>query len=357
MLELFTLAALVVVSSGVCSGSEAALLSVPELRVRQLAEEGGTSARTLLAMKEAPARPIAAIVVLNNVANIIGSMAVGSAAAVVLDSPWLGVFSALLTLAIIVFAEIIPKTIGSRYAETLALWLARPLAALVWSITPLLWLLERITSTFGGHETGPVTNEDQIRFLVRAGSEEGSIDPDESAIIQRVFLLDDLSARDILTPRTRMTWLRAGSPLRELAERIRDSQHSRMVVVGETLDDVRGVVLQRDLLLGLLTEPDAVLDADWPHLQPPQYVSPDIAADDLLPLFQRRRRLLAIVRDEYGAVQGVVTLEDVLEILTGEIVDETDRDVDLRESARRRYSHGPSGGAEAQESEPSPRHG
>jgi CBS domain containing-hemolysin-like protein len=155
-----------------------------------------------------------------------------------------------------------------------------------------------------------------------------------------VFQLDDVCARDILTPRTRMTWLRGGQSLTALSGRIRDSQHSRLVVVGETLDEIVGVVLQRDLLLGLLTEPDALLDAHWGLLQPPQYVQPDAPADSLLEMFQVRRRLLAIVRDEYGAVQGVVTLEDVLEILTGEIVDETDRDVDLRESARRRTQEG-----------------
>ncbi|MFT5457796.1 MAG: CBS domain containing-hemolysin-like protein [Myxococcota bacterium] len=335
MLQLLALSGLVVVSSGLCSGAEAALLSVSELRVRQLAETGGAGARTLLSQKERPTRPIAAIVVLNNIANIVGSMAVGSTAATLLGSTLLGVFTATLTLAIIVFAEILPKSIGSRYAERIALLQARPLAALVWSITPLLVVLERITSAFGGHKIGPITNEDQIRFLVRAGGDEGSIDRDESELIQKVFQLDDLCARDILTPRTRMTWIRAGESLADAAVAIRDSQHSRIVVVGDTLDDVVGVALQRDLLLGLLITPTDRIDADWARLQPPQFVPPGMKADELLPLFRSARRLIAVVRDEYGAVHGVVTLEDVLEILTGEIVDETDRDVDLREAARR----------------------
>jgi CBS domain containing-hemolysin-like protein len=302
--------------------------------VRQLEHEHAPGAGRLLSLKQNMSRPIAAIVVLNNVANIVGSMLVGAVAADVLGETWLGLFSALLTAAIIVLAEIVPKTLGTRYAEPVGLVLAGPLLLLARLMTPLLWLLEHLTAALSGPDDGASVDEHQITFLTRQGRSDGTIDADESEMIQRVFLLDDHTARDIMTPRTRMTWVRSGQPLANLHEQLPTLQHSRIVVVGETLDEIVGVVLLRDALVGLLEDPTTLLDGSFAGLVQPQFVPVDIRADRLLDFFLESRQHLALVRDEFGQVQGIVTLEDVLEILTGEIVDETDRDVDLQEAAR-----------------------
>ncbi|MFK7931108.1 MAG: hemolysin family protein [Myxococcota bacterium] len=328
----------VVASSALCSGAEAALLSVSDLRLQQLAEGGNQRAARVLRMKSNLARPISAIVVLNNVANIVGSIAVGSLASQVLGSNLLGAFSAVLTILIILFAEIVPKTLGTRHSEILSLWLAAPLSAIVFVLTPLLWLLDKFTGLFGKDVDGMPINESQIRFLARLGGVEGSIDRDEVEMLQRVFQLDDHTAQDIMTPRTLMTWLRADQPLSEVKEAIRNSQHSRLVVVGETLDKIVGVVLVRDALLGLMDDETVLLDAELDWVRPAQFVLPDRPADRLLELFLKSRNHLALVRDEFGMVLGVVTLEDVQEILTGEIVDETDRAVDLQAVARARQA-------------------
>lgn len=334
-LLVFTVLA-VVAASALCSGAEAALLSVSDLRLQQLAEAGNQRARRVLHMKSHLARPISAIVVLNNVANIVGSIVVGGLATQVLGSVWLGAFSALLTVLIILFAEIVPKTLGTRHAELLSLWIGAPLSAIVWVMTPLLWLLEKFTGLFGKDVEGSSVNESQIRFLARLGGVEGSIDHDEVEMLQRVFQLDDHTAKLIMTPRTQMTWLRAGVPLSELRDQIRSSQHSRIVVVGETLDTVIGVMLVREALVALMDDEDTVLSGELDWVRPAWFVKPDQPADRLLEQFLQTRNHLALVRDEFGMVLGVVTLEDVQEILTGEIVDETDRAVDLQAVARGR---------------------
>ena len=326
----------VVAASALCSGAEAALLSVSDLHMRQLADGGSRRARQVLHMTSNLTRPISAIVVLNNVVNIVGSIVVGGLATQVLGSAYLGVFSAVLTILIILFAEIVPKTLGTRHSETLTLWLVAPLSAIVWVMTPLLWLLDRFTRLFGQDVDGMPVNESQIRFLARLGGVEGSIDHDEVEMLHRVFQLDDHTAEDIMTPRTLMTWLRAGQPLSALRDRIRGSQHSRMVVVGETLDQVVGVVLVRDALIALMDDDSVVLSPELDWVRPAWFVLPDTPADRLLEEFLHKRNHLALVRDEFGMVLGVVTLEDVQEILTGEIVDETDRAVDLQAVARGR---------------------
>ena len=321
----------VVLASALCSGSEAALLAMPDMRARLIAEERGGAASVLLGLKENIDRPIAAIVVLNNVANIVGSIVVGGIATEVLGSAYLGIFSACLTFAIILFSEIIPKTLGTRYPEQISLFIARPLRGLTVILTPLLWCLERVTSLLGGEVTAEVADEATLRFMVRESGRADQIEQTERDMIIRVFSLNDLTAADIMTPRTQMTYLRAGLSARDQEAAIKGSQHSRIVLVGETLDDVKGIVLLRDLLLSLIN------GGHMPEPTPAHYVSPDMPADELMRHFLPARNHIAVVKGQWGEIQGVVTLEDVLEIVVGEeIVDETDVDADLQQVALRR---------------------
>ncbi len=332
MVTLFVMMAGVVLASALCSGTEAALLSLPVNRARQLAADGIPGSRRLLILRERPAQAIGAIVVLNNVANIVGSMMVGATAVRVFGSHAMGWVSATMTIAIILLAEILPKSIGERFAEPIGLRVAAPLTGLVWLLTPVLWVLSLFTRGFERDDV-PITDEDEIRFLVASGGHEGVIEDDESEMIQRVFLLNDSTAADILTPRVAMSFLFADATLREAEPYVRTSEHSRIVVVGKNRDDALGMVLKVELL-------SAMMDGRWDRrvlefLRPVRIVDLTTRADDLLRLFRSHRSLLAVVSDGFGGVAGVVTLEDVLEVLTGEIVDETDTVADLAEVARR----------------------
>jgi CBS domain containing-hemolysin-like protein len=324
----------VLIGSGLCSGTETALLSVPPVRVRSLAAEGGRRARALLSIKEHIARPISAIVVLNNVFNIVGSIAVGTVAAAEFGERWVGVVSGVLTFLVILLAEILPKTLGERYAEPVSLWVAMPVRWITTLLTPLVVLFETLMRPLTKGERGPSTNEAEIRILADMGRTEGILEDDEVEMIQRVFQLNDRTARDLMTPRVAVTWLDAGQALDEARGEILASEHSRIVVAEDgDLDKVVGIALKHDLLAGLLDNGSATVGD---HLRPVEAVPWLARADDLLQLFRRQHEHLALVIDEYGGTMGVVTLEDVVEVLTGPIVDETDRRPDLRRYARAR---------------------
>jgi CBS domain containing-hemolysin-like protein len=335
MLELSLAVAAVLIMSGLCSGTEAALFSIPILRTRQLAQEGGGAAEALTQIRENMSRPIATIVILNNVANIVGSITVGLIATRVLGEALLGVVSGVLTFLVIIFAEIIPKTLGERYAEPIALAAARPVLLLTFFFTPLVWLIELLTSPITkGRPLLPATNEAEIKLLADLGHQQGMIEKDESEMIKRVFQMNDLTAEQIMTPRVAMTQAQADATLDAMQETILRSPHSRIVLVGESVDDVVGIALKSELLSALIAGKGALKINQFSR--DPYFVPQSVRADNLLASFRKSRRHLAVVIDEYGGVAGVVSLEDVLETLTGAIVDETDRVSDLRAQARRR---------------------
>lgn len=332
MTELAVAVLIVLALSAFCSGTEAALFSISMVRVRALADEGGKSRAALLQLKEDMARPIASIVVLNNVANIVGSIVVGNIAGRVLGDQWLGVFSGVLTFLVIVCAEIIPKTLGERHAEAISLGTARIVLGLAAVLSPLIWLIERITAPFRRGSSAPTTNEVEIRLLARIGQQEGVIESVESEIVQRAFRLNDQRAREIMTPRVALTRLHAEARLSEVKRDILDSQHSRIVVTGSDIDDLRGVALKDDLLAALVEGKHDAPVGDF--ARDAVQVPPGARCDALLQRFLSTRGHLAVVVDEFGGIDGVVTLEDVLETVTGEIVDETDRVVDMRSAAK-----------------------
>lgn len=339
MSGLFIAIGVVLLSSAICSGTEAALFSIPLLKARQMAQTRQPAALTLLAIRENMNRPIATIVILNNVANIVGSIVVGNLATAALGNRWLGVVSGTLTFLVIIFSEIIPKTIGENYADAIALRVAHPVLLLSRLLTPLVWCVEKLTAPFSKADNRFTTDEAEIKLLAKIGQKEGVIERDESEMIQRVFKLNDKSAADLMTPRVTMTYLKADATLAEMKSQIIDSQHSRIVVIEKSPDEVRGIALKDELLAAMVQGQSDHAIADYTHEA--RFVPEFAKADRLLKLFQENRQHLAVVLDEYGGVSGVVTLEDTLEVLTGEIVDETDTAVDMQEVAKQRRAKMP----------------
>lgn len=334
MLQLIFVVFIVIFGSAVCSGIETALFSVSTLRVRQLAQSNNPSYVALLAIRENMNRPIATIVILNNTFNIIGSILTGNLATQILGDKWLGVFSGVLTFLIIIFGEIVPKTIGERYAEQIAILAALPVTGLSILFTPLVWILENVTASFSKGKKRPTTNEAEIKLLARIGQQEGIIQSNEAEMIQRVFRLNDVTASDLMTPRIMLTYIRGNLTLAEAKTDIIASQHTRIIVVDESIDEVIGFALKHNLLTAMV---EGKNDQQISTLtRKVNFVPETIRADKLLKNFIEVREHLAVVVDEYGNIAGVITLEDVLEVITGEIVDETDRTVDLQEIARKK---------------------
>jgi CBS domain containing-hemolysin-like protein len=334
MIQILSIILFVLLGSAFCAAAETALLAISPLKVRQLAHSRKPAAIALQAIRHRINRPIATIVILNNIFNIVGSIIIGSLAADVFGDAWLGLFSAILTLLIILFGEIFPKTLGERYAETLALLVAIPVQFLTFALTPLVWLVERLTMPFTKGKKLPTTNEAEIRLLASIGYQEGTIEDDEAEMIQRVFQLNDLNAAALMTPRILLTYLHSDRSLAEAKAEIIASTHTRILIIEDSIDRVVGVALKDELLTALIEgDPQQAIAT---LMRPVRFVPETIRADRLLKEFQETHKHLVVVLDEYGGVSGVVTLEDVLEVLTGEIVDETDKIIDLQEVARQK---------------------
>lgn len=332
MLVLLIAIGIVLLSSAICSGSEAALFSVPIVKVRRMVQSNRPGAQVLLSIREQMNRPIATIVILNNIANIVGTSVVVIVATNVLGNQWVGLVSGILTFLVILFSEIIPKTVGERYSEQISVIIARPVAGLTRILTPLVWCIEKITNPLTAGGNSFTTDEAEIQLLAKMGQEAGTIEDDEFEMIRKIFDLNDMTAADLMTPRVVMTYLKSALTLAEAKEDILNSPHSRIIVIGETPDEVTGVALKTELLAGII---EGKLDRsilNFTHKV--HFVLGRKRADQLLAIFQQARQHLAVVVDEYGGVSGVVTLEDVLEVLTGPLVDETDTVVDMQEFAR-----------------------
>jgi len=323
MTVLILVALLVMSLSAVASGTEAALFSVPYSRARTMLQARKPGAKALVKIKEDMTRAIGTIVIINNIANIVGSALVGALAADVFSSAVMGVFFAGFTLAIIIFSELIPKTLGEHHADRVAPLLAPVVLVLIGVFRPVLWIINTLVRPFHvPHAMKTKVSEDEIKMMALLGREAGSIEHDESAMIRRVFRLNDITADDMMTPADRVETIPGDVPLGEQRARVLDLRHSRVPVTGDAPDQILGMALTRDLIAAAARDEFQATPSDF--VQEALRVRNDAAADDLLPLFQKKEQHLAIVEDADGRMVGVVTLEDVLEELVGEITDEKD---------------------------------
>jgi CBS domain containing-hemolysin-like protein len=335
MQELIVTILIVIITSAICSGVEAAILSVPVLKVKQLASTTikKPSILALLKIKENINRPLTTIVILNNIANIGGSMLVGETAISIFGNRWMGVFSAILTFLIIIFGEIIPKTTGENYALQISLHCAKPILFLTKILFPIIWLIEKIMRKFINKKVEFTTNESEIKAMAHIGEKEGAIEANESEMIHRIFELNDVTASKIMTPRVAITYIKINKKLNEIKDFIINSQHSRIIAIKADKDEIEGIVLKNELLTALIEGNGNKLVSEFTH--EPNFVMEAMKVNQLLTHFKKTRRHIAVVVDEYGGVSGVVSFEDVLEELTGEIVDETDRVVDMQDFAKK----------------------
>ncbi|MEK7452757.1 MAG: hemolysin family protein [Patescibacteria group bacterium] len=328
-MSVIILIVVIIIGSAFFSCIEAALFSVNLRRAQILREQKKRGAESLVMIKERMGRPITVLVIFNNTINIIGSMFVGAVAIETLGSVWLGYISAIVTSLIIIFGEIIPKTIGENYAEQISLFTAKPLLLSARIFYPIIWVLEKITSKFSRIKKS--VSEDDLKILSKLGYLEGSIEEDEMNIINRVFTLNDIKAKDIMTPKMSVVALLAERSLDEVKEEIYNLSNSRFPIYSGSIDNIVGVCHRQDLLVALNRGRGNVNVKDFST--PPIFVYEDTKADELLPLFQKKRFHLAIVKDRFGGTAGIVTLEDVLEKLVGDIIDEKDEFISLRKKA------------------------
>ena len=335
MQELALVVGFVLVTSAACSLFEATFYSVSAGRVEVLEKAGRPSGLLLKQLRRRVDRPIAAILSLNTVANTGGGALAGAIAARELGEGNVVYFSAAFTLAILLFSEVLPKTIGVVYASRLAPWIAYPLRGLVIVFRPLIALTGVATRfVLKGREEQKVSDEDLLT-LVGSGLRSGTFKQHEASVIRNVLSLETRTAKDVMTPRPVVFTLGAVVRTQEAAAIDELNKHSRVPIFDVDPDDLVGVVHRRDVLSAVANDRfDLTLDT---MMRPLQFVIDSTSLDELLRTFLDRRQHLVAVIDEFGAFVGIVTLEDVLEELIGrEIVDEFDQATDLRAYAHRR---------------------
>jgi CBS domain containing-hemolysin-like protein len=335
MLELVLTVSAVILISGFCSLSEAALYSVSRSHIESLVQARSRRGRILKELRGNVEQPIAALLSLNTIANTGGAAVAGALADQVLGTRWVGLFSALFTLAILLFSEIIPKTAGVVYSRNAALRLARPLKLLVFLLRPLVWLSGWVTRSVSAGRKIDEISEEEILTMARLGHQEGVIDQDEAMVIRNILALENKTVREVLTPRTVLFALSGEQSVREAHKDPRLLTHSRIPVFFRNLDDIGGLVHRRDVLAAVAADRfEMTLES---LMKPVQFVPAKMKLDRALKLFLARGEHMFVALDEFGGTAGVVTLEDVLEEILGhEIVDEFDEVPDLRELAQRR---------------------
>jgi len=312
----------IIVASGLCSMSEAAILSLPLVRARILHEEKRRNSRDLLYIKENIAYAIASIVIVNNAVNIVGSIFIGQQVALRFGNQWLGIASTVLTFSIIVASEVIPKTIGERYKVTLSLFFAKPLRVLLWLFRPIVVLIIQMTKPFVEDRKLPRVTEEEIKMMLKLARAEGTVEMDEEVLCNRVFKLNDVRAAQIMKPMDQIYALPAHKVLADVKEDIINSRFSRIAVYDKDPLDIVGTVQHRILLREIAKDNYQAHVRDF--MQAPIFVNWFTKADALLEKFQAYHQQPFIVQDSKGKDVGLVTMEDVLEELFGEIYDEKD---------------------------------
>jgi len=321
LLILILLVVVVLTGSALCSGVEAALLSVNPVRVHELAgrPKPVAGARRLAQLRQRLGRTLSVLVIANNGFNIFGSLMLGGYAAWLFEtmgisSVALPLFSVGLTVLVILLGEILPKAIGTRLALPVSLASAPVLHLLGVLMRPLVLLLERLLPAIT-EESELNTDEEEIRLLARMGSQTGQIEADEAAMIAKVFQLNDLTARDLMTPRVAAPSLNGASTLMQLRSALLANEAQWWVVLGDAVDKVLGVASRDRLLAALVQNQGQLTPADFS--EPAEFVPEMIRADRLLTAFRRDNSGVRVVVDEFGGFVGVIGPDAVLAVLAG----------------------------------------
>ena len=316
------------VLSALFSSSETALTTVNRIRIRTLAGQGDKRAMTLLAVLQNPEKMLSVILIGNNVVNLYASSLATTVTLSLFGSKLVGVATGILTLAVLVFGEVAPKTMASRNAEQIALRAAGPVKCLMWLFTPLVFVVNNLArlvmKLFGADRPGKreLMTAEELRTIVQVGHEEGVIENSERKMIDNVFDFGERSARDIMIPRIDMTCIDVEAGYDELMEVVREEKYTRIPVYKESADTIVGILNIKDLLFRAQDKPFRIAEL----MRKPLFTYEQKKTSELMVEMRKNYTNLAIVLDEYGVTAGMVTMEDILEEIVGEIRDEYDRD-------------------------------
>ncbi len=319
-------------ASFLCSLLESVLLSMNRSFVGIMLKKHPKSGTLLEKLKDDINRPLAAILSLNTIANTVGAAGVGAVTYDILGSSWVAIMSGILTLSILIFSEIIPKTIGAHYWKRLAVPSGYIIRVMMVLLFPFVVLLQFLSNWLKPDEKQDVVTKEDVIAMAEMGEDEGTIEEDESTVIENILKLDNIKAEEVLTPRSVVFALDKDLTVRKALDEHDNLIFSRIPVYSGSIENITGIVRRYDLIN---SKAEDKFDVTVEELSEPFHtVNTQESVGHILDEFVRRREHLFIVKDEFGQFAGIITLEDAIETLLGvEIVDETDSVVDMRKLA------------------------
>jgi putative hemolysin len=320
---------LLLLFSAFFSGSETALLSLDSLRVKYLVHKQQRGAHQLERILSRPDDLLGAILVGNNLVNIAASVFATTFFVQLFGDRGELMTILILTPVLLIVSEVCPKTFAARHPERVSFLVLRPIMLVMLVLRPVVWLvtgLSRLLTLFVKSEPKPVISEDEIRTLISVGEQSGVVGEDKRRMLDGIFDLSQISVRDVMIPRTEVVALEVSDSFTEVLSAVQQSSHSRFPIYQGSLDNIIGIIHSKDILRYVHRADEFSLEK---LARKPFFVPEAKRINTLLQAFQRRQVHMAVVVDEYGGMEGIVTLEDVVEEIVGEIRDEYDIDEDL----------------------------
>lgn len=318
--------AILLLLSAFFSSAETCLTTVNKIRMRTLAEDGNKTAKLVIHMTDMPAKMLSAILVGNNIVNIAASALTTTIAYDLQLGSWIALATGILTLFILIFGEITPKTVATIHADKMALLYARPIHFFMIILTPICVVINAISRAIlfilriDPNAKADSMTEDELRTIVDVSHEDGILEDEEKEMIYNVFDLGDAKAKDVMVPKVHVTFVDVACTYKELLDIFREDKFTRLPVYEETTDNVIGTINMKDLLLLDNTDTFSIRD----FLREAYFTHEHKSISELLVEMRNAALNIAIVLDEYGETAGIITLEDILEEIVGEIHDEYD---------------------------------
>ena len=296
------------------SSSETALLSVNRFKMEKLAKEGNKAAQLVLKLLDDPQKLITTILIGNNLVNIAAASISTAIAIKLFGDVGVGIATLVVTILTIIFGEVLPKNLALKYPEKLALLFTRFLLILEFLFYPFTYMLTKLISLLFPTDNENKLTEEELKIILEHSEKEGAIDKEEKELIENVLELDKTTVDEIMTPRTKIVAVEMNTPLKEVLNKMIESSYSKLPVYEENLDNIRGIVYLKDVLRNL-NKNKQLKDI----MRTPYFVPETKIVADLFKEMKEKKRKMAIVIDEYGGVAGLVTLEDILEYIVGQL--------------------------------------
>ena len=327
-----SLLVILLIGSGFFSASETALMSLSKIRIRHMQEEGVKGAKLVASLTEDPNKLLSSILIGNNVVNIAATSISTSLFLELFKGNGVAISTAVMTVLVLIFGEITPKTIAANSSEKVAIAVSKPIQLIIFILKPVVWVFNIVTGVifklFGvdNKNNQPYITEEELKTMVNVGHEEGVLEIEEREIINNVFEFGDMQAKEAMIQRLDIIGIDVNESYENIIKTFRNEQFSRIPVYNESMDDIIGILNIKDIIF-LSDEEISNFDIKK-YLREPLFTYEFKKISQLLEEMKVSKSQMAIVLDEYGATSGLVTIEDLIEVIVGDIEDEYDDEVE-----------------------------